>query len=267
MFGVEIDLTQWLGDNEKRQQVLGTIQAFQRRSLGFDFSISESVQSSLSDAIQDVDGSFREFKEVSEAPEAWSAVKKLLLDAFVSAFLEHLPRTVQALWLELSRNMMPAPWQYPGEARFNVEHRRGQSEVRIVVRGEESSPLARHILNGAEVLNLALSWFLVRYLTSGRFRYEFLVLDDPAQQMDQPTFRDFCRLLERLLRLHRIYSIPLTLVVLLHQDERALDAARVTNGTLHLLRWNRGTPALMRSTRIRSEMIMPPAAYSILSEY
>lgn len=207
---------------------------------------------------------FVRFAEVSEAPVAWKQVQKALVDALTAAVREHLPQTVQALWWELSRNMMPAPWQYPGEIEFQVEPRREQPEARIIIRSEHRSPLAAHILNSAEIHNLELAWFLTRYLTSGRFRYSFIVLDDPAHQMDQPMFRDLCRLLKSMIRVHKRRALPLTLIVLLHQDERALDAARATDGTLHLLRWNRGTPALARSTRMRAPPILPKKPYEIV---
>ena len=207
---------------------------------------------------------FERFGAVSEAPEAWKQVQKAVVEALTEAVQEHLPQTVQALWWELARNMMPAPWQYPGEVEFQVAQRRGQPEARVVMRGE-TSPLAAHILNGAEIHNLAIAWFLTRYLIAGRFHYAFMVLDDPAQQMDQPTFRDLCRLLESLIRLHRYRSIPLTLIILLHQDERALDAARATDGTLHLLRWNKGTPALRRHMRMRSAAVRPRKPYRIMA--
>jgi len=200
---------------------------------------------------------FNQFTEVSETPDAWKSLEARYLKGMTEAIVEHLPESVQALWLELARNMMPARWQSAGEVRFDVEPRRGNPEARVVVRGKSRSALAAHILNGAEVHNLALSWFIVRYLTYGRFNYAFLVLDDPAQQMDQPTFRDLCRLLNNLLRLHKRHEIPLTMLVFLHQDERALDAARATDALLHLLRWNRGGPNLITSMRMRAESYRP----------
>lgn len=209
---------------------------------------------------------FQTFDDVSEGPDAWSNVQKLLVSEFTDALFEHLPETVQALWWEIARNMMPAPWQYPGPPRFDMEPLRGRASAKVVVRGEHGSPLAAYILNGAEVHNLAVSWFLCRYLTSGRFQLRFLVLDDPAQQMDQPSFRDLCRLFESLLRLHRWHNVPLTFVAFFHQDERALDAARATNGTVHFLRWNRGTPALIRSNRLLSPSFHAPSAIEILTD-
>ena len=70
-------------------------------------------------------------------------------------------------------------------------------------------------------------------------------MDDPAQQLDQTSYRDLCRLWRVLVRLHSIYGLPLRLVLLLHQEERALDAARSTRGLVDVLGWSveqDGTP-------------------------
>jgi hypothetical protein len=78
-------------------------------------------------------------------------------------------------------------------------------------------------------------------------------MDDPALDMDQTTFRDLCRLMESLLRIHRVHSIPLTILLLLHQDERALDAARATDALLHRLVWDKGDASVVRSVKLYSE--------------
>ena len=123
----------------------------------------------------------------------------------------------------------------------------------VVQQNGAADALAAHVMNGAEVHNLGLAWFLTRYLTDGRFGLTAMVLDDPAHSMDQPTFRDFCRLIETLLRLHRRHNVDLSLILLLHQDNRAVDAARATNGVLHQLRWNKKTPVRLRQTKLRDE--------------
>ena len=97
--------------------------------------------------------------------------------------------------------------------------------------------LARYILNQAETHLLGLGWFFTKYLTHGRFRCRFLVMDDPAQQLDQTNYRDLCRFWRALVRLHAIRQIPLRLVLFLHQEDRALDAARATRGAVDLLGW------------------------------
>jgi hypothetical protein len=207
---------------------------------------------------------FREFEEITEAPDAWKRTQKLMVQELTAGIREHLPQSVQALWWELARNMLPAPWQYPGAINFSVEQKRAQTEIRVVVRGKLHSPLAAHILNAAEIHNLGLAWFLTRYLTHGRFHYTFMVLDDPAHQMDQPTFRELCRLLGSLMRLHRSRGLPLTLVLFLHQDERALEAGRALDATVHLLRWQKGAASITRHLRMRSPPIAPRTPYRIV---
>jgi hypothetical protein len=150
--------------------------------------------------------------------------------------------------------MMPAPWQYPGRIDIQLADRRKSPEAKVVVKDR----VAGFILNGAEVHNLGLSWFITTYLTQGRFRGRFLVLDDPEQSMDQTTFRDFCRLLETLLRLHKRARIPLTLVLLLHQDNRAVDAARATNAVLQTLGWNRNALTVREKTLVFGQSMLPP---------
>ena len=121
-----------------------------------------------------------------------------------------------------------------------------------------SQRLARYVLNEAEKLALGLGWFLVRHVSFGRFRHAVLALDDPALDMDQTTFRDLCRLLESLLRLHRRYELPLALLLFLHQDERALDAARATGGLLYRLTWNAGQAELATSVRLFADAYRHP---------
>ncbi len=91
-------------------------------------------------------------------------------------------------------------------------------------------------------------------------------MDDPALDMDQTTFRDLCRLMESLLRLHRVHEIPLTILLLLHQDERALDAARAMDGVLHRLVWDRGDASVARSVKLYSEEYRHPTPESLFAD-
>ncbi len=206
-----------------------------------------------------------EYERVSQLPGAWREVRQRLLDSLNSLTESHLPRTIQALWVEIAQNLMPAPWQYPGAIAFRFGVRRATPEAAVVVRSSIREAIATHILNGAEVHNLGLAWFFTKYLTFGRFRYTFMVLDDPAHSMDQPTFRDFCRLLESLIRLHRKKQVALSMVLLLHQDSRALDAARATGAILHTLRWNRNTPVRLTRLKLYGDHSHAPEPLTILS--
>lgn len=60
-----------------------------------------------------------------------------------------------------------------------------------------------------------------------------------SKEMDQTTFRDLCRLWETFMRLHKVCKKPLTLLIMLHQEERALDAARATGGIVNVLGWSK----------------------------
>jgi hypothetical protein len=64
-----------------------------------------------------------------------------------------------------------------------------------------------------------------------------MLLDDPAQDMDQPSFRALCRFLATLLSLYDNAGLDFTLLLLLNQEDRAMDAARETGQGLILLGW------------------------------
>lgn len=213
-------------------------------------------------------GAYDDMELGFKRPEAWRSVVKELKRRLAGVVERHLPETIAGLWHEIALNLTPAPWQIRGDLDFAVENRRGNHEARIRLVGSGGagdSRLARYILNRAEVRALGLAWFLVGYLTSGRFKRALLVMDDPALDMDQTTFRDFCRLLESLLRLHRVRAIPLTVLLLLHQDERALDAARATDALLHRLVWNQGDASVARSIKLYNDEHRHPTPASILA--
>jgi hypothetical protein len=195
---------------------------------------------------------YRDMENGFQLPDAWKKVTGKLKDRLADVLEEHLPETLGGLWIELVMNLTPAPWQMVGDLDMRVESRRGKQETRVVLGATEKPRLARYVLNKAETHALGLSWFLVQYLSYGRFRHAVLAMDDPALDMDQTTFRDFCRLLESLLRLHKTRGIPLVLLLFLHQDERALNAARAMGGLLHRLDWNAGQASLERSIKLFS---------------
>jgi hypothetical protein len=92
-----------------------------------------------------------------------------------------------------------------------------------------------------------------------------MVLDDPAQQMDQTTYRDLCRLLETIARIHRVCGFPLKLLVMFHQEDRALDAARALGATMTILPWTETqTTQAIRRIRVSSDTpsISPVAVFA-----
>jgi hypothetical protein len=163
----------------------------------------------------------------------WKPVQTVFRKKLAKIVREHLPTTLERLWGELTMNLTPAPWLLPERPTFEMALRRGQRRASVMVGGR----LARYILNQAETHLLGLGWFFTRYFTHGRFRSPALVMDDPAQQLDQTSYRDLCRLWRVLVRLHAIRKLPLRLVLFLHQEDRALDAARATGGLVDVLRW------------------------------
>jgi energy-coupling factor transporter ATP-binding protein EcfA2 len=173
--------------------------------------------------------------------EHWRPVQDVLRKKLARVVKEHLPATLERLWCELWINLTSAPWLLSARPGFDVALKRGQQ--RAVVRVGDR--LARYILNQAETHLLGLGWFFTRYLTRGRFCCHALVMDDPAQQLDQTSYRDLCRLWRVLMRLHSIYKLPLRMILFLHQEDRALDAARATRGLVDVLGWSieqAGTP-------------------------
>jgi len=166
-------------------------------------------------------------------PDYWKPVHAEFTRRLAGVMKSQLPATLQRLWIELTLSLTSAPWVMPGAPILDLTTRKGERRVSVRVQDR----LARYVLNQAEANLLGLGWFFTKYLTHGRFRYQFLVMDDPAQQLDQASYRDLCRLWRVLLRLHLIRGIPLRLVLFLQQEDRALDAARATGGVVDLLRW------------------------------
>jgi predicted AAA+ superfamily ATPase len=191
---------------------------------------------------------FKEYQEVSKAPDDWDQVKKAFMEKAGDIVKKHLPNHLGALWRELTINLTPAPWLLPGQPTFLVKT---QTRGHLISVGIEQGQLARYLLNQAEIHTLGLSWFITRYLTHGRFYHNFFVMDDPAQEMDQATYRDLCRLWETLIRIHKKYDIPLAMLIMLHQESRALDAARATNGRLYILGWDKQQEESTKRVTIR----------------
>lgn len=177
-------------------------------------------------------------------PERWSQIKKRTDEVALRIVREHLPLTLEAVWRELVFFLTPARWNVAGEPKLKADLARGDQKLRVVIEPKGNSQqdggrglLARYTFNQAEQHVLGLAWFFTRYLTHGRFVYALIALDDPAQEMDQTTYRGFVRWLQVLTRLHAVNCIPLSLITFLHQEDRALDLARATSQQVMMLRW------------------------------
>lgn len=181
---------------------------------------------------------WRSAEEALAEPDAWEQVAKELTRRLARVVGEHLPATLEALWRELAACLSPAPWLLTAQPRFQARTLRGANRVEVVLAAPDGEPrLARHLLNDAQVNTLGLAWTFCQHLVRARFRHAWMLLDDPAQDMDQPAYRAFCRFLATLLGLYEAGGQPFTLVLLLNQEDRAMDAARETGQGLTLLGW------------------------------
>jgi len=182
-------------------------------------------------------------RSVFEGPNNWQPVKAKLTEVLSGIVSTHLPDTISRLWCELSMNLTAAPWLLADRPCIEIASLKGAKRATIEIKGRQ----ATYVLNQSEVHTFGLAWFFVRYLSYGRFHKSCMILDDPAQDMDQTSFRDLCRLFETFVRIHRIYSISLALIVFLNQESRAIDAARATGGVLSVLGWIGEQEATVRS--------------------
>ncbi len=225
-------LSEWIGLRSQREMLLKAISCLRQIP---SVPSSVDVDVGAESAVKKILSLFRTADQTFEAPNNWKPVKEKLTQTLASIVNEHLPRTLEKLWRELALNLTAAPWLLPDSFRIDVVTRRGEQASTVRVKGR----LARYILNQAEIHTLGLAWFFARYLTRGRFFHACIVMDDPAHELDQTSFRDLCRLWETTMRLHRVYRRPLKLIVMLNQESRAVEAARATGAILSVLGWKR----------------------------
>lgn len=178
------------------------------------------------------------------APESWGRIKKLIDSSAALLVQQHLPNTLEAVWQEISYGLTPARWNLWGKPRLIANLSRGAQKLTVEIApntemqgSNGKNLLARYAFNQAEQHILGLAWFFTRYLSHGRFQHALMALDDPAQEMDQTTYRIFVRWIQAMSRLHVARKIPLSTVVFLHQEDRALDLARATNLSVVMIEW------------------------------
>jgi len=237
------DFPQWIAVRTQREELLTTITMLRQMPTLPTRVDAETQAERVANVIL---SQFRTAEITFERPANWKPVKDKLTKTLADIVNEHLPNTLQKLWCELTLSLTSAPWLLPERPCIDVETRRGEQRSTIQVKGR----LARYILNQSEIHILGLAWFFTRYLTYSRFFHASLVMDDPAHELDQTSFRDLCRLWETLVRLHRVYDRPLTLVVMLNQESRAVEAARATGGILGVLGWSREQEESVRATSV-----------------
>ena len=260
------DLTSLISDANKQKYLVEWVSLVVRTPTLPGIVNENQEQDEINLILKKLLQAYRDIETTFAAPSAWDKVVKNLKNRLAEVLDKHLPSTLGGVWKELVLNMTPARWQMPGDLDFSLENRRGSNHATVDLVLGDSSWLARYILNASESHILGIAWFFSKYLTHGRFNYPLLVLDDPAQEMDQTTYRDLCRLFESLLRLHSINKLPLSMLLFLHQDERALDAARATGGLLYRLNWNQGKTVLAESNYLYSPEYRYPTPSVFLSE-
>lgn len=195
-------------------------------------------------------------------PERWAKIAKALDIECRGIVEQHLPETLQKLWWEITLAMTSARWNLVAAAEFQMKGRTSQKLI-IGIKERSDTP-ARYFFNQAERHIMGLAWFFARYLTHGRFYRAFMVLDDPAQEMDQTTFRTFARFVQVLLRLHNKQKFPAQFVVFLHQEERALDMARATLGRFIMLTWQKYDDDGLREMNVLIDNFQPHSALHLL---
>jgi hypothetical protein len=225
--------SEYIKNSEKREKLINTLNRLLQVP---KIQEPQNIQEESSRIADEIISSFNEYDVVSKAPDDWDMIRKKFMEEAGSIVKDHLPKYLGALWIELAFNLTPAVWLLPGKFQFSIDTLNSGHKVSIKT---EENHFVRYLFNQAEIHTLGIGWFFTRYLTHGRFYHNFIVMDDPAQEMDQATYRDMCRLWETIIRLHRRRDIPLSMMVMLHQESRAIDAARATNGQLCVLGWDK----------------------------
>jgi hypothetical protein len=236
----------------------------------------ESVGAVASAVVTDVLMQRTRSKEMQELPLRWEQLKKKIDEIAMEVVSNHLPATAGALWRELALALTSARWNHIADPRMQLDVDRGGEKVSVILDDGAGSVAVRHILNQAEQHILGLAWFFVRHLTSGRFTIPLVMLDDPAQEMDQVTYRTFTRFIQSFCRLHRAAGRELSVLVMLHQEERALDLARAAakDGNLTVLEWAKevrtsGADSTVRQVILRNReqrAPLPPAFRKVTHE-
>lgn len=197
-----------------------------------------------------------------EDPQSIGEVKKSFEQQMEKVLKEHLPSTLQKVWLEITMTLTTASWLLPAPPTLKIEQR-GKS---LSVQAGEKGRYIRYIYNAAERHVLGLAWFFTYYLAKRRFEEAWMLLDDPAQEMDQPSFRELARFWETLLRIHQRKEHPFTMIVALHQEERALDATRATNGQLYLLGWRKEQQDSNTQPSVKKVVLLAPGFHPLKPE-
>lgn len=197
-----------------------------------------------------------------EDPQSIGEVKKAFEQRLEKILKDHLPATLGKVWQEVTLTLTTASWLLPDRPILKLEQR-GKA---LSVQTDKSGRYIRYIYNAAERHVLGLAWFFTYYLAKKRFEEAWMLLDDPAQEMDQPSFRELVRLWETLLRIHQRKGRPFTMIVALHQEERALDATRATNGQLYILGWQKEQKDTNIQSSVKKVVLLAPGFHPLKPE-
>jgi hypothetical protein len=201
----------------------------------------------------------QEADKALEDPQSIGEVKKAFEQRLENVLKDHLPSTLEKVWLEITMTLTTAPWLLPAPPALKLDQR-GKS---LSVQAGEKGQYIRYLYNAAERHVLGLAWFFTYYVAKRRFEEAWMLLDDPAQEMDQPSFRELVRLWETLLRIHQRKNRPFTMIVALHQEERALDATRATNGQLYILGWQQEKQETDTQSSVKRVVLLAPGFHPL----
>ncbi len=253
-------LEEWLIDPERREQLKGDIsrvRIFPEAPKPYANATLEAER-----LTSDFIALTQEADRALEDPQSIGEVKKAFEQRMEKVLIDHLPSTLGKVWQEITLTLTTASWLLPGRPTLKLEQR-GKS---LSVQGENSGRYIRYLYNAAERHVLGLAWFFTYYLAKRRFEEAWILLDDPAQEMDQPSFRELVRLLETLLRLHKKMARPFTMIVALHQEQRALDATRATNGRLYVLGWQKEQEDSSNQPSVKKIVLLAPGFHPLKPE-
>lgn len=256
----DASLEDWLRDQQRRQQLkqdLSRMGILPEAPMPYADAAQESER--LADEFISL---AQEADQVLEDPQSFGEVRKSFAQLMQEILENHLPETLGKVWKELTLTLTTAPWLLPDQPNFKLEQRGKSLSVQLGQTGR----YIRYIFNAAERHVLGISWFFTYYLARRRFQEAWMLLDDPAQEMDQPSFRELARFWETLLRLHHRNGQPLTMIIALHQEERALDAARATNGKLYILGWQKNQEDTSNRPSVKKIVLLAPGYHPLKPE-
>ncbi|MDP2884811.1 MAG: AAA family ATPase [Ignavibacteria bacterium] len=254
-------LEDWLGDPQRRQQLKGDLSRMKNLPEAPKPYADATVEAER--LANDFITLAQEADKALEDPQSIGEVKRAFEERMENVLKDHLPSTLEKVWLETALTLTTASWLLPVRPTLRLEQRGKSLSVQS---GDESGRYVRYIYNAAERHVLGLAWFFTYYFAKRRFEEAWMLLDDPAQEMDQPSFRELVRLWETLLRLHQRQARPFTLIITLHQEERALDATRATNGRLYVLGWQKEQQDSITQPTVKKVVLLAPGFHPFKPE-